>query len=1045
MASITLDPEAIGQLSGERKALLDAIDSLRKHGIGRFVDLPQIIVVGDQSSGKSSVLEAISRVRFPVKDGVCTRFATELVLRTDPQTQVHVQVQPASASSSEAYSFSETSFDKDDLPRITEEAKRRLLSGSASFSEDVLRIEISSPDVPHLTLVDLPGFYHSEDEDQPADGRDIVDRLVETYMARKNSIILAIVSARNQVVMQKVLSKVKAHDNTRERTLGIVTKPDLLLSGSQDEDKFIKLVRNQEQSHRFALGWHVLRNRSEAEGSVSPEERDSKESQFFGAGIWSAIPSNSRGIDTLRKKLANILLDHIRKNMDTLIQDIQDNINSRTRVLERLGAPRSTPLQLRAHLDKIASQFQLLSRRAIEGNYSDEFFGGLYPDSLEYSMDDRIRKLRALVRDLNRTFAYVLATKGSRRIIVPDHADDGDGSDQAAQGQKIGLPSFLRVLETQYRFDEPEQVTRSVIQAELEPLSSANQGTEFPGTTNDLLAVKLFQDQSRPWEAIARFHIDLLLRISKSFTEMLVAHITGSDQTTCSAILLNIVDPFFEKQTLKLEDKLQELLCHFQTGYPQPSDAEFRATLAKRRQKHLTAEILKDLLANRPELFTENGRRQLSGLASSERKSEFGVDSLVDKSETYYELSLRNFTDNVIILGIENCLIKELPSILTTSAVSQMGDDVLEKLAAESDDIQVERLEVEAERETLREGLDLCKSYRSRNSAAIPAIPLHLEVNSPTTTSTAGTLDPTPNSSQQSPTPTPESHRQGASASTPASGAADATSATTKGVGVSQKGLNFHTAIPPTGSATPTNTFAKYSSAPISGADSPSSSSRNPSPFATFANKNPKIVFGKPTGGFDIPINPKSNKNSTSESTSNSTSTRKPGLFDSVKTNSNEVPTIGSVFAMAAVPTPSQSGPPSTNSNQASPGPGFVPTTAIRPSLFGSSNTNSNQAPTSGPVFAPAAAQAPSLFGVPSTNSNPTSTSGSGVTSSTADEAQLRAQLNALLKPGTSMSGHPAHQISTWGNKSTTATNTATAGTSLFGPPANAALSKQAY
>lgn len=654
MAIVTLDPEAIEQLSGERKALLDAIDSLRKHGIGRFVDLPQIIVVGDQSSGKSSVLEAISRVRFPVKDGVCTRFATELVLRTDPQTRIHVQVQPAFASGNVAYTFNETSFDKDDLPRITEEAKTRLLGGSASFSEDVLRIEICSPDVPHLTLVDLPGFYHSEDEDQPADGRDIVDRLVETYMARKNSIILAIVSARNQVVMQKVLSKVKAHDKNQERTLGIVTKPDLLIAGSQDEDKFIKLVRNQEQSHQFALGWHVLRNRSEAETMLSPEERDSEERHFFSAGIWSAIPSNNRGIDTLRKKLANILLDHIRKNLDTLIQDIQDNINSRTKILERLGNPRSSPLQLRAHLDKIASQFQLLSRRAIEGNYSDEFFGGLYPNRSPYSIDDRIRKLRALVRDLNRTFAYVLATKGSRRIIVPDHVGGGDDGDKATQSQKIDLPSFLHVLETQYIFNEPEQVTRDAIQAELEPLSSANQGTEFPGTTNDFLAVKLFQDQSRPWEAIARFHIDLLLRISKSFTEMLIAHITGPDQKTRSAILLNIVDPFFEKHTLKLEDKLHELLSHFQTGYPQPSDAEFRASLAKRRQKHFTGEILQNLLASQPELFTEKGKSQLAGMASSGRKSEFGVDSLVDKSETYYEVlanhSPRQLTSHLLTI-----------------------------------------------------------------------------------------------------------------------------------------------------------------------------------------------------------------------------------------------------------------------------------------------------------------------------------------------------------------------------------------------------------
>ncbi|KAI8630598.1 hypothetical protein F5Y19DRAFT_51675 [Xylariaceae sp. FL1651] len=717
MSVICLDPEAIEQLSGERKALLDTIDNLRKHGIGRFVDLPQIIVVGDQSSGKSSVLEAISRVRFPVKDDLCTRFATEFVLRTNAQTRIDVRVQPASASAGEVYSFNETRFDKEDLPRIIEEAKARMLPNKSAFSEDVLRVEICSPDVPHLTLVDLPGFYHSENESQSSADREIVDRLVESYMARKNSIILAIVSARNQVILQKVVSRVKGHDKNRERTLGIITKPDLLLSGSQDEDKFIRLARNEDKSHQLSLGWHVLRNRGEAEGSMSSDERDLKEQEFFDSGIWSAIPSGNRGVGTLRKKLSNILLDHIRNNLDTLIKDIEENMNKRQNRLRQLGDPRSSPRQLRAHLDKIASQLHLLSLHAVEGNYSDTFFGGLYPDSATAPMDDsRVKKLRALVRDLNRTFAYVLATKGSRRVIVPNDIDDNDGDEEDATNRDLCLPPFLQFLERQYQFEDPEEVTKDDIRDELESLSSANQGNEFPGTANDLLAVKLFQDQSRPWEPIASFHIDLLLRVTKSFVEKAVTYIAGPDKKTCSAIILNIVDPFFEKRTSMLEEKLQELLCHFRSGYPQPLDAVFRVHLAKRREKHLTTEIMQDLLTNRPELFSEEGKREFGKLGASKRESEFGVESLIDKAETYYDLSLRTFTDNMIILAIENCLIKDLPTILTTGMVSQMEDDELERLAAESEEIQVERAELQSEYDALKKGLDHCKSYKGRES-----------------------------------------------------------------------------------------------------------------------------------------------------------------------------------------------------------------------------------------------------------------------------------------------------------------------------------------
>ncbi|KAJ2994881.1 hypothetical protein NUW58_g1425 [Xylaria curta] len=877
MATVSLDPEAIEQLSGEHKALLDTIDSLRKHGIGRFVDLPQIIVVGDQSSGKSSVLEAISRVRFPVHDGVCTRFATELVLRTDARTRVQVQIQPASALNDVDCTFDETGFDKDDLPRIIEQAKARLLRDSASFSEDVLRVEICSPDVPHLTLVDLPGFYHSGSDDQPADGLKIVDRLVETYMARKNSIILAIVSARNQFVMQKVLSKVQGHDTKHERTLGIVTKPDLLISGSQDEDKFVRLARNQERSYQLALGWHVLRNRSEKETALSPEERDSKEEEFFQSSVWSAIPSQNRGVGTLRKKLANILLDHIRKNLDSLIKNIQDNMAVRTKALEHLGAPRSSPSQLRAHLDKIASQFQALSLHAIEGTYFDEFFGGLYPEKITGSTDDsRVRKLRALVRDLNRTFAYVLATKGSRRIIVPENAQWGNYN-QGTGSQEITLPSFLRVFEAQYPFDTPEKVSRNAIKAELEPISAANQGTEFPGTTNDLLSVKLFQDQSRPWEAIARYHIDYVLLFAKSFTERLMTYITGPDQKTCSAILLNVVDPFFEQRKSKLDLKLQELLYHFQRGYPQPSDAEFRVVLARRHQKHTATDILQDLIASRPDLFTEHGKRQLAEPVFSIPKSEFGVDSLIDKSETYYELSLRTFTDNVIILAIENCLIKDLPTILTTNSVSEMDDNTLERLAAESTEMQAERAELKAECEALQKGLDLLlpeislrpgsasstrgrASERSTNKIEEALALLSVDNSQHTSgdTATAGSNMPSsgiigdaitrsrglppggPGSAQGDGTSNSTAPKPSA-ISNPPSAATDQKSATETGVSSAQAGFNFATPF----SGTSTNTTSNPTPSPVFGL--PSTINANTPPtvklFGDLTSSNAKSGF----------------------------------------------------------------------------------------------------------------------------------------------------------------------------------------------------------
>lgn len=96
-----------GLCSKDQLDLLDSVDCLRSQGISHYVSLPQIIVCGDQSSGKSSVLEAISGVSFPIKSNLCTRFPIELVLRKTPHIGVTVSIVPHhSRSESEQLSLS---------------------------------------------------------------------------------------------------------------------------------------------------------------------------------------------------------------------------------------------------------------------------------------------------------------------------------------------------------------------------------------------------------------------------------------------------------------------------------------------------------------------------------------------------------------------------------------------------------------------------------------------------------------------------------------------------------------------------------------------------------------------------------------------------------------------------------------------------------------------------------------------------------------------------------------------------------------------------
>jgi hypothetical protein len=81
--------------------LLEKIDKLFACNAGDCVDLPQLVVVGDQSSGKSSVLEGLTGLPFPRNSGLCTRFATQITFRRSNETKIVASINPAKSSTQE--------------------------------------------------------------------------------------------------------------------------------------------------------------------------------------------------------------------------------------------------------------------------------------------------------------------------------------------------------------------------------------------------------------------------------------------------------------------------------------------------------------------------------------------------------------------------------------------------------------------------------------------------------------------------------------------------------------------------------------------------------------------------------------------------------------------------------------------------------------------------------------------------------------------------------------------------------------------------------
>jgi GTP-binding protein EngB required for normal cell division len=652
--SVVLDSEALDQLNtSEAKSLLDTVDSLKDLGIGDIVNLPQIIVVGDQSSGKSSVLEAISRLRFPVKGGLCTRFATELILRRNKQSKINVSIRfprpsllfatiGSTEDQGERCTFQRSGFDQDALPSIIEEAKEHMGirddGSTKGFSRDVLRIEIEGPDVYSLTLVDLPGLFHASTATQTAEDIATVQQLVHSYMKQENSIILAVISANQQHSTQVVLEDAMKQDPSRERTLGVITKPDLCKPNSSDESRALQLARNQEARHKLKLGWHVLRNRAEDEEALSPKARDDAEDEFFRSGTWSSTPKIDFGVESLRKKLSKVLLGHIKRNLPKVIEQIELVLRQKQADLECLGKPRSRIQDVRSYLLDISERFQRLSVDATHGRYGDKFFGSIHDDQV---------KLRALLRNLNRAFHVVLERKGAtHRIQWADGSIAEDGSRSGSNsGNEQDVPYYLQRYVDLYQFPDSLPVGEEDLKARIEVLAALNQGCELPGSPTVDLVLQLFQAEALPWQAIAQCHLELAIKFAKVFVEQLLAHIIGRDDETRSSVLRGLVDPFFEEKTAVLGAKLTEILQPYTSGYGLPLEVEFRERLSKRTLRRLAGRVAGVLDGTKLTDEDQRGNHKINRknvlralMDEEDVGDQFGTEKVIDMMVIFYEV-----------------------------------------------------------------------------------------------------------------------------------------------------------------------------------------------------------------------------------------------------------------------------------------------------------------------------------------------------------------------------------------------------------------------
>jgi GTP-binding protein EngB required for normal cell division len=523
--------------SKEHRDLLDIIDELRSKGISRYVDLPEIIVCGEQSAGKSSVLEAISGMSFPTKDNLCTRFVTELVLRRDETPGVSVSINPGSErSADERDRISRFHFELDianpNLGSIVERAKEVMgITDTRDFSTDTLRVELCGPTQPHLTMVDLPGLFRAGNSDQSVDDAATVREMVRSYMRRPRSIILAVVSAKSDFALQEVTEFARELDPKGTRTLGLITKPDTLDSGSDSEAAYLRLAQNKDVM--FRLGWHVLKNRSYQMREASSAERDDAEEKFFAKGVWLSMDPKHLGVNALKTRLSNVLKDQILRQIPGLLHDVESGISECQSRLEHLGTPRGTFGEQRRYLLRVSQKFSVQMKAAVDGLYNDPFFGSAKVE------EGYQKRLRAVVQNTLTGFEEDMRLNDQTRIIIESPLED--------QVLSLGI------------------ISRLDYSNEVRDLMRRSRGCELPGTFNPLIIGQLFSEQCQPWRDITVRTKDIILQAVYQATQSILNHVAVEE--TAGGIF-RIISEGIEALKNGLEQKITELLEPHYHGHP---------------------------------------------------------------------------------------------------------------------------------------------------------------------------------------------------------------------------------------------------------------------------------------------------------------------------------------------------------------------------------------------------------------------------------------------------------------------------------------------
>ncbi|KIV81523.1 hypothetical protein PV11_03701 [Exophiala sideris] len=683
MATATAaDPQLSRGLQSE---IMDLLDSFKDLGINHQVNVPQIIVCGDQSSGKSSVLEGITRFDFPIKGGLCTRFPTQLQLRSGQRVAIRAYVQPGpDRSESEARRLREWQLEiknKSQYKNIFNDVAPVLgLGDTSNFVSDVLCIHAVGPSLPNLTFIDLPGLFQGIGEGQTLEDRKTVENIVRSFMSNPRSLIVGVLCGEDDIARNSVTTLMREYDPQGLRTIGVISKPDLL---DRDEDRarsYMKLLNQGGGELSLSHGWFVVKSRNSQNMTISSEDRDAEESKFLSQGRWTTISSRQKGVKSLERQMSTVFGNLLKGQMPQLLQEIIARITQVRSKLASLPSP-SLDHHFKDLLVRVVKSVQGIVTEAVNGTCKNAIFTQ-GPQQARKAL-----RLRENLEDLVMEVKSELEIKGQAFYITGGPCDRGEIPDGAK------TESYVALLEMQAEENES--------------------GGGTPGMFNEVATVNLFKNLADDWPQILEGFVEQVRKALRNFIGLVLDALLQG-QGSPDALFEHVINPFLEQRCSILAQELQDL-----TSFEKPMtlSKNIKAQLASARIEEILRLVMPEQATSFSSFRQTNHGVDLQTLRQRFTPyivtHQFAAAETIKCAEALYAMQLNKVIHALDFDKLDSIVLQHLPDCLTLEVVQNLGSSVFQSMFA---DLQVdtsERQQYEECLEMLNKAKDSIELFNS--------------------------------------------------------------------------------------------------------------------------------------------------------------------------------------------------------------------------------------------------------------------------------------------------------------------------------------------